>query len=287
MTLDSAPTVSVPTRTSVKTAEVMGTVATIQVVYRAAAQNDDIAASAIKAFVDGMRADQKIFTTYDDSSVICQLGRGELTMAEAPEVVREVEQACQLAKVATDGRFDAWWRGWFDPTGYVKGWSAERQFFKHLAPAMNKIPEIIAVAVNVGGDMQVATKPGSDWRWQTGIANPFDKTTVLARFALVNGAVATSGTAERGAHIFDPLTGAPIPSVDGGLNNLDPEISDNDIVSATVIAESLTLADMWATAAVVAGFNNLDWIVNANTQSGLIVARDGRTRRWAGTKEID
>jgi len=267
-------------------------VATIQVVYQAAAQNDGIAASYVKAFVDGMRADQVIFTTYDDASVICQLGRGEITLAEAPEVVREVEQACQLAKAATGGRFDAWWRGWFDPTGYVKGWSTERNFVRHLLPALNKIPEIIAIGVNVGGDLQVATKPGAPWKWNTGVANPFDKTKVLATFALVNGAAATSGTAERGAHIFDPLTGAPVPSVDGALpsggtfGEQTSTMSNDDVVSATVIADSLTLADMWATTAVVAGFNDLAWIENAGTKSGIIVARDGRARRWAGATEI-
>lgn len=267
----------------------MGTVATIQVVYQAAAVNDNIAASAIKAFVDGMLADQKIFTTYDQTSVICQLGRGEITLAEAPEVVREVEQACQLAKTATNGRFDAWWRGWFDPTGYVKGWSTERHFFKYLVPAMAKIPEIIAVAVNVGGDIQCVTRPGADWKWHTGVANPFDKTKVLAKFALVDGAAATSGPAERGAHIINPLTGMPASSLDGGLGGLSGPTgssNDDDVVSATVIADSLALADLWATTAVVAGFNDLSWIANANTNSGLIVARDGRTRRWAGATEI-
>lgn len=275
-----------PTRTSVSTAEVMGTVATIQIIYRSAAQNDAIAASYVRAFVEGMLADQKIFTTYDETSVICQLGRGEIALAEAPEVVREVWQACELAKSATGGRFDAWWRGWFDPTGYVKGWSAERHFLKSIVPAMSKIPEIIAVGVNVGGDIQVATRPGVEWKWNTGIANPFDKTKVLAKFALVDGAVATSGPAERGAHIINPLTGMPASSLDGALGVPEPSEHDDDVVSATIIADSLALADMWATTAVVAGFNDLSWIHDANTKSGMIVSRNGRTRRWAGTAEI-
>lgn len=271
------------THTLVKTAEVMGTVATIQVIYRSAVENPDIAKAAIISFIAGMREDQAIFTTYDEKSVIRRIARGELAMADAPDVVREVEQACRLAKAATNGKFDAWYRGWFDPTGYVKGWSTERNFRFSLVPAMNRTPEIIAIGVNVGGDMQVKTRPDADWTWNVGVANPFDNQRILARFALRDGAVATSGPAERGAHIFNPLTGLPASSMDGGVGGPN---GDNTIVSATVIADSLTLADIWATAAVVAGFDDLTWITNAGTMSGLIVARDGRTKRWAGNAEL-
>lgn len=269
-------------QTLVKTAEVMGTVATIQVVYLGP-PNPDLAQFEIAYFVAGLRADQAIFTTFEESSAINRIRRGELELDDAPAVVREVEQACRLAKAATYGRFDAWFRGWFDPTGYVKGWSTERHFRSHLAPLL-KQPQIIAVGVNVGGDMQVKTQPGAEWEWRTGIADPFDKTKIIAKFNLRNGAVATSGPAERGAHIFDPHTGLPAATMDGGLGIADSE--GNQIVSATVIADSLTLADIWATTAVVAGFNDLSWINNAPTRSGLIVSQQGRTRRWAGEAEV-
>jgi len=308
-------------QTTVTTAEVMGTVATIQVVYQ-----DDVSvdtpevAAAIGAFVGQMRADQAVFTTFEDSSVIMRLARGELTMAQVPPEVREVEQACRFAKVATHGRFDAWWRGWFDPTGYVKGWSTERAFFSHLAPLLESAgqrscvsaakplaqddeggtqplaqddesasgtlpvilrearsdedaesPQVIAVGVNVGGDMQLATRDDADFTWKIGVANPFGNKSVLAKFELKNGAVATSGPAERGRHIINPFTHQPV---------------DNDVASATVVSDSLTYADVWATTAAVAGFQDLSWVATANTISGLLISNDGETRRWSGTTEI-
>jgi len=259
--------------TSVTTAEVMGTVATIQVISNAPIEAQAEVDAAIKAFVAAMRADQAVFTTYDESSVIRKIARGEMSLADAPQDVRDVEIACRLAKAATLGRFDAWLRGWFDPTGYVKGWSTERAFHQYLEPLLRSdaTPEVIAVGVNVGGDMQLATRPGADFSWKIGVADPLDASKLVARLDLRNGAVATSGPAERGRHIIDP-------------SNLTPVA--NDVASATVIAENLTYADVWATTAVVAGFDDLSWITTADTRSGLVVSNSGETRRWAGPTEL-
>ncbi|MDR2703934.1 MAG: FAD:protein FMN transferase, partial [Cellulomonadaceae bacterium] len=124
------------------------------------------------------------------------------------------------------------------------------------------------------------------WVWNVGIADPFDNQKVMARFSLRDGAVATSGPAERGAHIFNPETGLPASSMDGGVSGPDAGGGADAVVSATVIADSLTMADVWATTAVVAGFNDLSWISHADTKSGLLVSKDNRTRRWAGAVEL-
>jgi thiamine biosynthesis lipoprotein len=236
-----------------------------------------LGAAAVAAFVESLRADERTFTPFDEHSAIRRIARGDLELADAPPEVREVEQACRAARVATGGRFDAWHKGWFDPTGYVKGWAVERAFGRHLEPllASRGGPEtsgatILAVGVNCGGDLRVATRAGADWVWRTGIVDPFDRMNVLATLQLTDGAVATSGPAERGAHITDPSTGAPAVGV----------------ASATVVADRLDHADLWATTAVVAGFDDLSWLVAADTVSGLLVADDGRTRRWAGVAEI-
>ena len=312
----------------------MGTVATFQIIYAGGGIDNPAATEAIAGFLAAMRADQAVFTTYDETSAIRKIARGELSISQAPPEVREVEQACRLAKTATQGRFDAWWKGWFDPTGYVKGWSTERAFHQHLEPLIyDQLPsqgagsdsddasqnenassgagaafgppaQIAAVGVNVGGDMQLATRPGSEWVWQVGIASPFDKHRMLAKFSLQDGAVATSGPGERGEHIFDPKTGKPAATLDGsevpaalqgstsgtvtpaviGTTAPDQGQSENRnmVASATVIADNLAMADLWATTAVVAGFDDLGWVKDAGTRSGMLVANDGRVRRWAG-----
>jgi len=85
-----------------------------------------------------------------------------------------------------------------------------------------------------------------------------------------DGAVATSGMAERGTHIVDPRTG-------GGAAG---------VASATVVASSLAHADVWATAAVVAGFHDLGWISRAGPTAGILVADDRRVRRWLDGVEV-
>jgi len=82
-------------------------------------------------------------------------------------------------------------------------------------------------------------------------------------------AVATSGTAERGAHLIDPRSVRPVPG----------------LVSATVVADTLTVADVWATVAAVSGIDDLDAVRSAPVTSGIVWA-DGRVRRWAGGIEI-
>ena len=89
---------------------------------------------------------------------------------------------------------------------------------------------------------------------------------MIATSPLRNGAVATSGIAERGAHILDPRTGSPATGV----------------ASATVVASTLELADVWATASVVAGFDAP--LPPAGTV--LLVAEDGRIRRGISGVEV-
>ena len=37
---------------------------------------------------------------------------------------------------------------------------------------------------------------------------------------------------------------------------------------------------------MIAGFDDLDWIATAGTRAGLLIASDGRVRRWSGGTRI-
>jgi thiamine biosynthesis lipoprotein len=104
-----------------------------------------------------------------------------------------------------------------------------------------------------------------------GIADPHDRSQIIAVIDVVNGAVATSGTAERGHHILDPRTGRPATGT----------------ASATIVTDGLTQADVWATAAVVAGPANRSWIAAAGSRTGIVVDADRRVTRWLGTTMVD
>ncbi len=225
------------------------------------------AASVSRAFSELREAD-RIFSTYREDSEISRLRRGEITLDDAHPFVAEVATACLDAEQRSGGRFSATWRGWFDPTGYVKGWAVERAARMHLLPLVAQTGAT-AIGINAGGDMQLGTAAGSDWVWRIGIADPHRSGEVLAIMDVVDGAVATSGTAERGAHIVDPRSGEPATGVR----------------SATVVADSLAEADLWATVAVVAG-DDLSWVAAADSRSGMTVTEDGRVRRWMGATEV-
>lgn len=225
------------------------------------------AASVSRSF-DELREADRIFSTYREDSEISRLRRGEITLDGAHPLVAEVAAACRDAEQRSGGRFSATWRGWFDPTGYVKGWAVERAARIHLLPLL-AANGATAIGINAGGDMQLGTAAGSDWVWRIGIADPHRAGEVLAIMDVVDGAVATSGTAERGAHIVDPRSGEPATGVR----------------SATVVADSLAEADVWATVAVVGG-DDLSWVSAARSRSGMTVTDDGRVRRWLGTTEV-
>ncbi len=258
-------------RRLVVTDVVMGTRAIVHVIVReqcerwVAAEVADAAGLALAALHE---ADHR-FSPFRADSEISRLARGDLRAEDVHPDVQEVQHACLSARRATRRLFDAWWRGWFDPTGYVKGWAADRAVESHLL-ALLSLDDVAAVGLNVGGDLRVATAPGADWRWRVGIVDPADRCRVLASLEVVDGGVATSGTAERGAHIVDPRTKEPCLAV----------------ASATVVAGTLAAADVWATTAVVAG-EDLSWIAHAGTRTGLVVAADGQVRRWSGGVEVD
>lgn len=250
----------------VRVREHMGTVMSVHVLLSAPLP-EAVEAGIEDGFALLAEADAR-FSPFRADSEVSRIRRGELRLEDAHPDVAEVAAACRVAETVTGGRFSAWREGWFDPTGIVKGWAAQRA--AALLRPLFDLPGVEAIGLNAGGDLQLATAADSDWTWRIGIADPADRAGVLATVELRDGAVATSGTAERGAHILDPRTGMPAAGVR----------------AATIVADELASADVWATAAVVAGFDDLGWINSPGIRSGLLVADDGRIRRFANGVEL-
>ena len=214
--------------------EVWGTVLYIEAssttVDRAAI---DRAIVDVKKFVIGVDND---FSTYKSSSYISRLRRGEIEIEQCPENVQEVWAACLNAKHLTDGAFDPWAvEGGFDPSGYVKGWAADKVAQILLKAGCGHIQ------VNAAGDLTLRggnlLDGGAVEPWKIGVVNPENKKEVVRVFEIVDGAIATSGTYERGAHITDPFTGLVAIGA----------------MSATVVGSDGGLTDALATALMVTG----------------------------------
>lgn len=221
---------------------------------------------ALAAFFAELHEIDRIFSPFRPDSDVSRIGAGTLALDDAHPLVREVADRCARYETATGGLFSAAWSGRFDPTGLVKGWGIDRAAARHLEPLVDGV-SISGIGIDAGGDVLVFTHPERDRPWSIGIADPHRPGAVLATVPLRSGAIATSGTAERGAHILDPRTGLP----------------PTGVASATVVADTLEVADVWATASVVAGF---DAPIPVAARSVLLVADDGRIRRGLAGVEV-
>jgi thiamine biosynthesis lipoprotein len=199
-----------------------------------------------------LREADRVFSTFRPDSVVSRLGRGELDERDCPPEVREVLAIGEAARRDSDGAFDVRRDGRLDPSGVVKGWAVER-----AAAALVALPDT-DFCLSAGGDLTCRTLHPADAPWRIGVEDPRDPRRLVAVIPVRTGAVATSGAAHRGAHVVDARTGLP----PAGLG------------SVTVIAPSLTVADVDATAAYALGPDAAGWLA-ARGRTGLVVRADG------------
>ena len=235
----------------------------ISVHVRAGGQTVGVA-NAVAAVFDELRAVDRMFSTYRPDSQVSELNRGLLRVTDCDPLVREVLELCEEARRRTDGYFDAMLPGpegrvRFDPSGLVKGWAVER------AGRLLAERGVTDFSLNAGGDIMLRT--GSDQPdWRVGVEDPAAPDRLLAVLPVRTGAVATSGTGRRGAHILDPYTGRSVV----------------EAASVTVVGPSLTWADVYATAAVARGAGSIRWLADLTGYRGTGRRRHRRAdhHRW-------
>ncbi|MFJ1708895.1 FAD:protein FMN transferase [Kitasatospora sp. NPDC088346] len=208
---------------------------------------------ALRRIVQRLHRIDEVFSTYRPTSDISRLGRGELTLAQCDPDVAEVLERCREVAVETDGWFTDHPGGRLDPSGWVKGWAVE-EASRYLRAAGST-----RHSVGGGGDVQTCGGP-----WRIGIADPVRPGGLAVVVSGHDLAVATSGVAERGAHIWDPHTDRPA----GGM------------LSVTLIGRWLARTDAWATAAFAMGSARaLDRVERLPATEAFAVLEDG-TRCW-------
>ena len=226
----------------------------------------DAVRSALDEAVAGLHRVDEVFSTYRDDSQVSRLARGELAPDACDPEVAEVLELGAEAQRLSDGWFSTSYAGRVDPTGIVKGWSVER-----AARALAGVPGVTGVSVNGGGDVQLLGVPDGRRPWRVGVADPLRPgglAAVISAAGLDELAVATSGTAERGAHIVDPGTGRSAVT---------------DLVAVTVVAPRLTWADCWATAAFAMGSRaGLAWLESLPDVEALLITAGDEVRCTGG-----
>lgn len=110
------------------------------------------------------------FSAFRSTSLVCRFQDGDKSILLDQEF-QEVFALAEMAYQETEGAFDPYYKGIYDPTGLVKGWVIEQIFQTKLLPYLQH-PDVEAVCLNGGGDMQFATKEASSFVWKIGIENP-------------------------------------------------------------------------------------------------------------------
>jgi FAD:protein FMN transferase len=200
------------------------------------------------------------FSTYKEYSEISKVNRGELCEEEYSDEMKTILALSEQTKEETQGYFDIYHNGIADPSGIVKGWAILQ------AAHMLKEAGCTNFYIDAGGDIQVAGNKGGN-PWRIGIRNPFNRKENVKVLAVTDKGIATSGTAIRGQHIYDPH---------------HPDTPLQDIVSLTVIGPNVYEADRFATAAFAMGKRGIYFIEQLPGLEGYMIDASARATFTSG-----
>lgn len=235
------------------TSETMGTVVSLEWA------GDQQALDAVRGVFEA--ADRR-FSLYRPDSELRQVADGALELLDASSELREVYATALGWRGETGGAFTPHRPdGTVDLNGIVKAWA--------MADAGRALGDG-DWCLNVGGDVLVSGQMASGSPWVVGIVDPADRAVLLTALPLVRGrrAAATSGSAERGDHIWTR-----------GRERAE-------FVQVTVVADDIVTADVLATAIVSGGAASLDDLAGRFDVDVLTVDQEGELRATPGMREL-
>ena len=192
------------------------------------------------------------FSPFKETSEVTALNRGRIKVDEASLALQTILALAEETRRLSGGYFDIQRGDGIDPSGIVKGWAIqqaagllEERGFRHFF-------------IEAGGDIQVRGLNHDGQPWRVGIRHPFLPREIMALVHLSDQGIATSGSYERGDHIYNPL-------------DLNQPLTE--VVSLTVIGPSIYEADRLATAAFAMGARGIDFLEQFPGVEGLMVDR--------------
>lgn len=242
----------------------MGTVVSLTVASGTYAQTAVDELESAVAVVEGIFTGLDLtFSLYREGSEASRLARGDLTLAYASESMQDRYAEASEWRLATEGAFTAERPdGTLDLSGIVKAHAMRESALSLSALGLQDW------CLNAGGDVLVSGSPSPEQTaseasepWVAGIVDPFDRQELLGAYRLsgLHGmtALATSGSAERGEHIWAVGAGRP------------------EFLQVSVAAQDIVTADVLATAIVAGGTHTLDQAVARWGVEVLAVSRNG------------
>ncbi len=207
----------------------------------------------IDEVLDYFHSIDETFSTYKKTSEISRINKKLLKLEDASPEVKKVLKLCDETKLMTKGYFDISVEGIIDPSGLVKGYAISEGSKLLIKKGYKNF------YVEIGGDIDIrGLKNGM--KWKVGIRNPL-KTFENARVLyLSDRGIATSGTYERGMHIYNPIK----------------KKLANELSSVTVVANNVYEADRFATAVYAMGEKGIDFLEEKEDLEGYAITKDGK-----------
>lgn len=195
--------------------------------------------------------DDRRFSLYRRESEISRLARGEFSLSASSVELRAAYERAMKWRLLTHGAFTPERPdGVLDLSGIVKALSIDK------ARVLLERSGTSDAIIDVGGDAVVmGTDHGEPW--VTGIVDPMNRSRLLCSVPLGGdrSAIATSGTAERGDHVWGAAS--------------------SPYVQVTTLAWDIVTADVLATAILAGGEESRDDVVGRWPVDVLTVDRDG------------
>ena len=206
-----------------------------------------VSGEIMQKLFDYFRYVDNTFSTYKKTSEITKINAGALDKFHYSPDMNEILRLAEQTKNETNGYFNIQKEHSIDPSGIVKGWAI------HNAANILRKTGYTNFYVEAGGDIEVA---GS---WTIGIRNPFNTQEIVKKVKLYDHGIATSGTYERGNHIYNPKNNMPV----------------TEIVSLTVIGPNVYEAERFATAAFAMGKQGILFIEQLDGFEGYMIDTHG------------
>lgn len=230
----------------------MGTVVSLTLPSASGADELVAATAVVERLFAGL---DETFSLYRADSEASRLARAEIKLPDASGEMRRLYADAVGWRLLTEGAFTPERPdGVLDLSGIVKGYAIQEAGTSLLALGLRDW------CLNAGGDVLVSGSPragspgsGSDEPWRAGIVDPQDRRTLIAGYPLggansangANLALATSGSAERGDHIWAAGAGAGAASgVRGAPAFRQVSVAAADIVTADVLATAIVAGGM-------------------------------------------
>lgn len=214
---------------------------------------DRLDAGALTAAQAAVEHIDERFSLYRADAELARVAAGTLAFADTSAELRDAYAQAHVWSALTDGAFTANRPdGVIDLSGIAKAFAID-----DVGVVLEKSGAEIW-SVTIGGDLLLSPRAAAAGR-TVGIVDPADRSALIAALELraPRRAIATSGSSERGDHIWR------LPGLGG------------EFVQVTVVANSIVEADVLATAIVAGGRALLDQLCDTRDIDVLAVTETG------------